>query len=103
MSATTTRYLYRYTDGNWQISDTLGKKACNIHSKTQSDSPFTAGHKWKYYDYSEKRWFSDDSLQVSKFEGPSGESARPHIKDYSRASHFKFSDDGKQEYLYVVQ
>ena len=98
VSTTTERYLYRYTDGEWQVSDILGDSGWYIHS-TQSNSPFTAGIKWKYYDHSTGLWPVDDSLQVTKFEGPSGKSAKPHIKNCTRASHFKFSDDGKQEYF----
>ena len=73
MSTNTVRYLYRYTDGHWHISDTLGAKGKYIRSKIASDSPFTVSLEWKYYDKFMEEWDDDDSLKISSIDGTLGE------------------------------
>ena len=42
------RYLYKYDDGRWYISDSLGLDVANMKTKTPSDSPFAPGLQWEY-------------------------------------------------------
>ena len=62
-----TRYLYRYANGHWHIGSSLGEKVRSIKSETPSDSPFTPGLNWMYWDGS--NMVVDDSLHVSRFAG----------------------------------
>ena len=66
LSTVVERYLYRYVDGHWHISDILGDVKCWLHSVTKSKSPFTAGLKWKYVDESDNEWHDDESFQIVK-------------------------------------
>ena len=71
LSSQTVRYLYRYTNGKWFISTTIGGQIANIICKTPSDSPLSVGLKWRYS--SDSGWADDDSLQVLKSERVVGE------------------------------
>ena len=63
-----TKYLYRYKNGHWHIGTCLGGEfQKSIKSETPSDSPFTPGLNWLYWDAS--TWVSDDLLHVSRFAG----------------------------------
>ena len=60
-------YLYRDTGGKWYIGPELEKPNLSGMESPVSDSPFTPGMTWRYYDLA-KFWADDDSLKVSRFE-----------------------------------
>ena len=61
-SITKQRYLYRCTDGKWQVADCVGSDSPLIKSTAAMTSPLDDEACWQYQH--EGEWKSDDTLSV---------------------------------------